>query len=82
MDLVMASFDISLAEAEALLEGFTTHFDDGEIVLTVWVEGSLYERAAAKRLLEAHGFVSTGRAYERPLWELAQTERYIGINPA
>ena len=82
MDLVMASFDISLAEAEALLEGFTTHFDDGEIVLTVWVEGSLYERAAAKRLLEAHGFVSTGRACQRPLWELAQTERYAKLSAA
>ncbi len=82
MDLVMASFDTSLAEAEALLAGFTSHFDDGEIVRTVWVEGTLNEKAAAKRLLDAHGFVSTCRTYKRPLWQLAQTERHFGFSPA
>ena len=82
MVLSMGSFDTSLAEAEALLAGFTTHFDDGEITLTVRVQGSVQERAAAQRLLGAHGFFRYGSSCQRPLGELALTERYASLSAA
>ena len=82
MVLSMGSFDTSLAEAEALLAGFTTDFDDGEIALTVRVQGSVQERAAAQRLLDKHGFFRYGSTCQRPLGELALTERYAELNAA
>ncbi len=82
MVLSMGSFDTSLAEAEALLTGFNTHFDDGEIALTVSVQGSVQERAAAQRLLGKHGFFRYGSSCQRPLGELALTERYASLSVA
>ena len=82
MVLTMGSFDASLEAAEALLEGFDASFDDGEIVLTVQVEGSVQERATVQRLLNQHGFFRFGHASERPLGELALSESYIGLNAA
>ncbi len=82
MVLVMGSFDTSLAEAEALLGGFNTHFDDGEMALTVRVQGSVQERAAAQHLLDEHGFFRYGSAFQRPLGELALIEKYTELNAA
>ena len=82
MVLSMGSFDTSLAEAEALLAGFDTDFDDGEFALTVRVRGSVQERAAAQRLLDKHGFFRYGSTCQRPLGELALTERYAELNAA
>ena len=82
MVLSMGSFDTSLAKAETLLAGFNTDFDDGEIALTVRVRGSVQKRAAAQRLLGAHGFFRYGSSSQRPLGELALTERYTQLNAA
>ncbi len=82
MVLSMGSFDTNLEEAEALLEGFTTHFDDGEIALTVRVQGSVQERTAAQRLLEQRGFFSYGSTCDRLLGELDLIEKHIGLNAA
>ena len=82
MVLVMGSFDTSLGETKALLAGFNTHFGDGDIALTVRVQGSVQERAAAQRLLAHHGFFRYGSACQRPLGELALIERYAELNAA
>lgn len=78
----MGSFDTSLGEVEALLTGFSTEIDDGEIALIVRVQGSLQERVTAQKLLEQRGFFRYGSACQCPLGELALIEGHIGMNAA